>query len=145
MPASRMRAGKMGGVASCRFPREASRSCASSKPRERVLLVKETATRARVIRVTAAHRRVAELIAGVSDAALVATVGMFLAPFFNVLVWLPRLRRRFSGSAGAAHFSSWAIPVVIGGILATFVKLAVSGLQESSLVVIFAADRKSVV
>ena len=55
--------------------------------------------------------------------ALVATLGMYLPSFFNVLVLVPRVWNRFSGTPGAAGFSGWAIPAVVGGIFGTALRL----------------------
>ncbi len=61
--------------------------------------------------------------------AFVATFGMFLPAFFNVLFLVPRIWKRFSGTPGAQGFSAWAIPAVIGGILGTSVHLGWMTLQ----------------
>jgi chromate transporter len=55
--------------------------------------------------------------------ALVATLGMFLPSFFNVLILVPRIWKKFSGTAEAQAFSQWAIPAVVGGVFATTVQL----------------------
>lgn len=54
---------------------------------------------------------------------VVATLGMFLPSFINVLILIPLFWGRWSGSPTAKGFSSWSFPVVIGGILGTTVRL----------------------
>jgi chromate transporter len=71
--------------------------------------------------------------------ALVATTGMFLPAFINVLVFVPRLWRRFSGTPQARGFAQWAIPAVIGGILGTMIRLGVVVLVGPATLVAFAA------
>jgi chromate transporter len=56
--------------------------------------------------------------------ACVATLGMFLPAFFNILVLLPRLLTRIEGKAWLSGFSSYAVPAVIGGIAGSLVKLS---------------------
>lgn len=68
--------------------------------------------------------------------ALIATVGMFMPSFINVLWILPRLWGRFRGTLGAQGFVAWAIPAVIGGIVAATFRLGV---------VIFSASLPSLV
>ena len=55
--------------------------------------------------------------------AFAATLGMFLPSFINVLVLVPRVWKRFAGTAGAREFSIWAIPAVVGGVFATLAHL----------------------
>jgi chromate transporter len=71
--------------------------------------------------------------------ALTATAGMYLPAFFNVLVLVPRVWNRFSGTPGAQGFSAWAIPAVIGGILGTTVRLGYLTLTGPAVVAIFVA------
>lgn len=52
-----------------------------------------------------------------------ATLGIFLPSFVNVLWILPKLWSRLSGTLAAQGFAGWAIPAVIGGILATAVRI----------------------
>ena len=56
--------------------------------------------------------------------ALVATGGIYLPPFINVLYILPRIWKKISGTPGARGFTSWAFPAVIGGILGATLNLA---------------------
>lgn len=57
--------------------------------------------------------------------AWVATVGIFMPSFINVLCILPQFWGRFKGTLGAQGFVAWAIPAVIGGILAATFRLGV--------------------
>jgi chromate transporter len=67
-------------------------------------------------------------VAGVLGA-LTATVGMFLPPFLNVLLLVPRTFERWSHRAEMKAFSEWAIPSVIGAILGTTLRLSWFTLQ----------------
>ena len=69
--------------------------------------------------------------------ALVATFGMFLPSFINILVILPRVWKRVSGTPAAASFASWAIPSVIGGIAGSAFRLGWLTLTSPALVILF--------
>jgi chromate transporter len=56
---------------------------------------------------------------------LVATAGIFLPPFINILILVPVFWAKWSGTPSSKGFSAWAIPAVIGGILGTMVRLGV--------------------
>jgi chromate transporter len=56
---------------------------------------------------------------------LIATIGIFMPPFLNILLLVPIFWARWSGTPSSQGFSSWAIPAVIGGILGTMVRLGV--------------------
>ena len=52
---------------------------------------------------------------GANAATLVMIAGgIFIAPFFNVLVVLPRILKKIEGKVWMAGFASFAIPAVIG-------------------------------
>jgi chromate transporter len=72
--------------------------------------------------------------------ALAATASMFLPSFINVLVIVPRVWRRVSGTPGARGFSDWAIPAVVGGILGTALRLGMLTLVSWQAALIFGAS-----
>ena len=72
--------------------------------------------------------------------AIVATVGMFLPSFINVLYLVPRVWRKFSGTPAARGFSSFAIPAVIGGILGTTLKLGLMTVTSWQVAIVFVAS-----
>ena len=53
----------------------------------------------------------------------VATTGIFLPSFLNIFYVLPRVWGRISKSPYTPHFTAFAIPAVIGAILATTFRL----------------------
>lgn len=55
--------------------------------------------------------------------AVVATLGIFLPAFVNVLFLVPRLWENFSKTPYARGFSTWAIPAVLGAIAGTTLRL----------------------
>jgi chromate transporter len=56
---------------------------------------------------------------------IVATLGIFMPPFINILFLVPIFWARWSGTPSSVGFSSWAIPAVIGGILGTMIRLGI--------------------
>ncbi|HAR43560.1 MAG TPA: hypothetical protein DCS07_13185 [Bdellovibrionales bacterium] len=70
--------------------------------------------------------------------ALIATLGMFLPSFINVLILVPLVWNRVKGTRIAENFSAWAIPAVIGGIFAAVVKLGFLTLDTGGSIMIFA-------
>jgi chromate transporter len=71
--------------------------------------------------------------------ALLATLGIFLPSFLNILLIVPVLWRRVSGTPGALAFSAWALPAVVGGILATSTRLGQATVHSWLLAGIFVA------
>lgn len=71
--------------------------------------------------------------------ALAATAGMFLPSFINVLILVPRIWSRWSGTASARAFTDWAMPAVIGGILGTTIKLGTLALTGPAPIALFLA------
>jgi chromate transporter len=69
--------------------------------------------------------------------AILATVAIFLPCFFNVLWIVPRFWKRFGGTRAAQGFAAWAIPAVIGAIIATTIRLAAITLASGTLFGIF--------
>ena len=69
----------------------------------------------------------------------VATLGMFLPSFINVLILVPLVWNRVSGSRTAERFAGWAIPAVIGAILAAVIKLGFVTLTTGISGLIFVA------
>lgn len=61
----------------------------------------------------------------------VATLGIFLPSFVNVLWIFPKISNRLSGTLGAQGFAWYAIPAVIGGILAATLRLGLGVLSSS--------------
>ena len=55
--------------------------------------------------------------------AVVATFGIFLPSFINVLFIVPRIWGRWSKGGGAQAFAAWAVPAVGGGVAASMVRL----------------------
>lgn len=58
--------------------------------------------------------------------ALVATAGVFLPAFFNMLTWFPYAENRISSSRRTPVFVMWAIGAVVGSIFATVAKLLIA-------------------
>ncbi len=56
--------------------------------------------------------------------ACVASLGMFLPSFINVLILLPRVWDRFKQSSASGVFVQWAVPAVVGCIFAAAIRLA---------------------
>jgi chromate transporter len=56
---------------------------------------------------------------------LVATLGIFMPPFLNILFLVPLFWARWSGTPSSRGFSNWAIPSVIGGIIGTTLRLGI--------------------
>ncbi len=71
--------------------------------------------------------------------ALVATFGIFFPAFVNILFFLPKVWKKMSGTKGAQGFTAWAIPAVIGSILATTLQLGLVTLHTPLLIGIFCA------
>jgi chromate transporter len=71
--------------------------------------------------------------------AILATIGIFLPSFINVLWLLPRTWARFSGTPAAGGFTAWAIPAVVGCIFGTAVKLGWISLNQWSAILVFVA------
>ncbi|MBY0472535.1 chromate transporter [bacterium] len=71
------------------------------------------------------------------EGALVATFAIFLPAFINILFLVPRIWARFSGTAAAKGFVSWAIPAVIGGIAGTLTQLVGKSLTAPTYIGIF--------
>jgi chromate transporter len=69
--------------------------------------------------------------------ALVATAGVFLPNFINVLFIVPSLWKRVSGTPMARAFTVWAIPAVVGGIFATGLRLGIATVHTWPLVALF--------
>jgi chromate transporter len=88
-----------------------------------------------VITVTFIGYRVAGL-----PGALLATLGIFLPCFLNILYIVPVLWKRVSGTPAAAAFTAWALPAVVGGIFATSGRLAHATLHSWTLAGLFAAS-----
>jgi chromate transporter len=55
--------------------------------------------------------------------ALVATLGIFLPAFFNVILVLPRVCQRMAKSPRSGSFLKFAIPAVIGAILSSSIRI----------------------
>lgn len=55
--------------------------------------------------------------------ACVASLGMFLPSFINVLILLPRVWDRFKRSSSSGVFVEWAVPAVVGCIFAAAIRL----------------------
>jgi chromate transporter len=70
--------------------------------------------------------------------AIVATAGIFLPSFINILFLVPLFWARWSGTSYSAGFAAWAIPAVIGGILGTTIKLGLLTLVTPLLCGVFA-------
>lgn len=64
-------------------------------------------------------------VAGFSGA-FWATVAIFTSAFFNMLILLPAIESRLKGSPRLKDFTDWAFPAVIGGIVATSLRLTIS-------------------
>lgn len=62
--------------------------------------------------------------------AVVATIAIFLPGFINVLLIVPRAWEKISGTPWARGFASFAIPAVIGAILAASVRLGTAVLTD---------------
>lgn len=75
-------------------------------------------------------------VAGFLGAAA-ATVAIFLPSFLNTLFIVPKVWRRFSNTPEAEAFSRWAIPSVVGAILAATLRLAWVTLSTPVAVVAF--------
>lgn len=71
--------------------------------------------------------------------ALIASVGIFLPAFVNILFIVPVLWKKVAGTPGAAAFTAWALPAVVGAIFATSARLAVPTFQAWSPALIFVA------
>lgn len=69
--------------------------------------------------------------------ALVATFAMFLPSFINVLIIIPRVWKKIGGTPAALGFTHWAMPAVIGGILAASIKLGASTLLDPADYLLF--------
>ena len=76
-------------------------------------------------------------IVGAVPGALVATTGIFLPSFLNIFYVLPRVWGRISKSPYTPHFTAFAIPAVIGAILATTFRLGAVSLVSVPAVVLF--------
>lgn len=74
--------------------------------------------------------------AGLSGA-LVATLGMFLPAFINVLVLVPLIFGRFEKSPRSKSFSAFAMPAVIGAIFGASVHLGMLTLRSNFLLAVF--------
>ena len=61
--------------------------------------------------------------------AIVATIGMFLPSFINILLIVPRIWRKLAGTPAATGFTIWAIPAVVGAIAGATVRLGFSALS----------------
>lgn len=64
-----------------------------------------------------------------------ATVAIFASAFINILVVLPLFEKRMTGSPRLKDFTDWAFPAVIGGIVATSLRLTISTVNTWYLVV----------
>jgi len=62
------------------------------------------------------------LVSG-TPGAVIATMAIFLPSFFNILVWVPHVWKRLGKTPAALGFVAWAIPAVIGGIVASAIRL----------------------
>jgi len=66
--------------------------------------------------------------------ALAATIGIYIPAFVNGLWLIPRLWGHLEGrrTAGAQAFLSWAVPVVIGGVLGASLRMGAQSLGFGS-------------
>ncbi len=65
--------------------------------------------------------------------AFAAMTGAFLPSFINVLVWLPWVFNSARAKEGLRVFSIWALPVIIGAMVATTVRIGAFLLQGSNV------------
>jgi chromate transporter len=66
-------------------------------------------------------------------AATMATMAMFAPGFFNILIVIPIIEKRIQNSPRLKGFTNWAIPTVIGGIIATTFRLGIISVTTPGL------------
>ncbi len=70
--------------------------------------------------------------------AVIASAGIFLPSFVNILFTVPLIWKKVAGTPRAAAFTAWALPAVVGGIFAASARLGVLTLQSWKLGFFFA-------
>jgi chromate transporter len=68
--------------------------------------------------------------------AIAATLSIFASAFINVLVVLPFIEKKLTGSPKLKGFTDWAFPAVIGGIAATTLKLSLATVTTTPLAIL---------